>query len=149
MFFTRSWLEFQSSHSRQCVGSTKTGFPVEACTHPLSVRRQEKTRECTSSFSCTLSCRLRSNGAVNIGCQSRIMALFCYCSRAQIFQENTGRAHHRFALYQNSPISSSILGILKERTAQISTICCATWPARRATGGLSAGARATGRRAPA
>ena len=105
--FTRSWLEFQSSHSRQCVGSTKTGFPVEACTHPLSVRRQGKTRECTSSFSCTLSCRLRSNGAVNIGCQSRIIALFCYCSRAQIFQENTGRAHRRFALYQNSPISSS------------------------------------------
>src|SRR5471032_2545941 len=78
MFFTRSWLGFQSSHSRQCVGSTKTDFPVEACTHPLSVRRQGKTRECTSSFSCTLSCRLRSNGAVNIGYQSRIMALFCY-----------------------------------------------------------------------
>jgi hypothetical protein len=84
MFLTRSWLEFQSSHSRQCVGFTKTASPVEARTHPLSVRRQGKTRECTSSFSCTLSCRLLSNGAVNIGCQSRIMALFYYCYRAQI-----------------------------------------------------------------
>ena len=124
MFFTRSWLEFQSSHSRQCVGSTKTGFPVEACTHPLSARRQGKTRECTSSFSCTLSCRLRSNGAVNIGYQSRIMALFCYCSRAQIFQKNTGRTHRRFALYQNSPISSSTHrknSILMKRKPPIST----------------------------
>lgn len=92
MFFTRSWLEFQSSHSRQCVGSTKTRFPVEACTHPLSGRRQGKTRECTSSFSWTLSCRLRSNGTVNIGCQSRIMALFYYCSRARIFQKNNRKS---------------------------------------------------------
>jgi hypothetical protein len=39
--------EFRSAatcrHTRQCVGSTKTGRPVLASTHPACVRRQGKT----------------------------------------------------------------------------------------------------------
>src|ERR1700691_3819319 len=78
----------------------KTRFSVEACTHPLSVRRQGKTRECTSSLSYTLSCRLRPNGAVDTGCQSHIIALVCY--HDQVCQENIGRAHRRFLLVCNT-----------------------------------------------
>jgi hypothetical protein len=71
---TQFQFDVRFGHSRQCVGSTKTSFCVLTFTHPSSVRRQGKTREYTFSCSITLSCRSRSNGAVEIGCQSRNVA---------------------------------------------------------------------------
>ena len=69
-----------SDHSRQWIGSTNTAFFVAVSDHPECVRRHAKTREYTSPFSITLSCKSRSNGAVAMGCQTcRLcnMALSC------------------------------------------------------------------------
>lgn len=59
-----------SCHSRQCVGSTGTTLPVAARTHCWPLRRQGNTSAYASPFSITLSCRSRSCGALDMGCQS-------------------------------------------------------------------------------
>lgn len=57
-----------SSHDRQCVGRTSTGFNDWALIHPLKSRRHGNASACGTSLSITASSRSRPNGAVDMGC---------------------------------------------------------------------------------
>jgi hypothetical protein len=86
----RSQGHWPAGHSRQCVGSTKTGSPVEVRTHPLCVRRQGNPSECTSPSSITLSSRSRSDGADAMGCHSIMSRLLPTAAVERVRPEPTG-----------------------------------------------------------